>query len=109
MLQELERPDEALASYDRALAVRPDLVDMERAPADRHDPPPVWHRALPDGLEVQMPGEWPRVRGYSDPSTDATPALGRDIFARVSREVAAAIERFAQLTDERAGREQRPG
>lgn len=91
------------------LAVRPDLVDMERAPVQQHGPPPVWHRPLPDGLEVQMPGEWPRVRGYSDPATDATEALGKDIFARVSREVTAAIECFARVTDERSGREQRQG
>ena len=86
------------------LAVRPDLVHMERAPAERHDPPPVWHRPLPDGLEVQMPGEWPRVGGYSDPSTGATEALGKDFFARVSHEVAAAIGCFAQVADERDGR-----
>jgi creatinine amidohydrolase len=83
------------------LAVRPDLVHMDRAPAERHVPPPVWHRTLPDGLEVQMPGEWPRVHGYSDPSTDATESLGKDILARVSHEVAAAIECFAQVTEER--------
>ena len=91
------------------LAVHPDLVDMERAPATRHDPPPVWHRALPDGLEVQMPGEWPRVGGYSDPSSEATPALGKDILARVSQEVAAAIACFAQVTDERDRRGQQRG
>lgn len=91
------------------LTVHPGLVNMERAPTERHDPPPVWHRSLPDGLEVHMPGEWPRVHGYSDPPTDATGALGKDIFARVVHEVAAAIESFAQVNDERDDRGRRHG
>jgi creatinine amidohydrolase len=85
------------------LAVRPDLVDMDRAPTRRHDPPPVWHRGLPAGLEVQLPGEWPRVRGYSDPSADATEALGKEVLSRVTHAVARAIGRFAQVTAERDG------
>jgi creatinine amidohydrolase len=91
------------------LALRPDLVDMDRAPTARHDPPPVWHRALPDGLEVQVPGEWPRVAGYSEPATDSTEALGKDIFTRVSHGVAAAIACFARVADERDGQEGRHG
>jgi creatinine amidohydrolase len=81
------------------LALRPELVDTSRAPGTRPDPPPVWARPPHPGLEVQLPGEWPRVGGYSDPSTAAGSSLGHDIFARATHEVAQAIERFAQLTD----------
>lgn len=82
------------------LAVSPDLVDTTHAPTAAPDPPPVWARPPHPGLDVQLPDEWPRVGGYSDPSTHADSGIGREIFTRASREVARAIERFAQVTEQ---------
>ncbi|MGH3342125.1 MAG: creatininase family protein [Carbonactinosporaceae bacterium] len=78
------------------LAVRPELVSMERAPARRPEPPPVWARPPHAGLEVQLPGEWPRVGGYSDPSNGARPDLGRAVIDRIVPEVSRAIATFAE-------------
>jgi creatinine amidohydrolase len=88
------------------LAVRPDLVDMSRAPSTTADPPAVWVSPPHPGLEVQLPGEWPRVGGYSDASAGADAALGRDFRTRVCTQVTRAIERFVALCD---GREARGG
>lgn len=87
------------------LALRPELVDQSRAPATRSDPPPVWADPPQQGLEVQLPGEWPRVGGYSDPSTQADAGLGREILGRASAQVAQAIGHFARLTTERRARQ----
>ena len=84
------------------LAVRPDLVDMSRAPSTTADPPAVWASPPHPGLDVQLPGEWPRVGGYSDASAAADAALGADIRTRVSTQVAQAMERFVRLCDGRS-------
>lgn len=84
------------------LAVRPELVHRDRAPSAPHSTPPVWARPPHPAAEVQLPGEWPRVGGYSDPSHKAGPDLGQTVLDRVVAEVAAAIGAFAKAVDARA-------
>lgn len=89
------------------LAVSPHLVATDHLPDSRPDPPAVWAQSPHPGLEVQLPGEWPRVGGYSDPSTGADPAVGQRAFDRIAHEVARAIEAFAAAVEQR--QEQRAG
>jgi creatinine amidohydrolase len=84
------------------LALRPELVDDARRPDSAVEPPAAWARPPHPALEVQLPGEWPRVDGYSDASSAADARLGSDLFSRASREVAAAIEEFAKVIDDRS-------
>jgi creatinine amidohydrolase len=82
-------------------AVEPALVDLESAPGSQSAVPPVWSRPVHPGVDVQLHGEWPRVDGYSDASARATAELGERLFSRVVAEVAAAVEAFVRVTDQR--------
>jgi creatinine amidohydrolase len=90
------------------LALRPELVAVERAPRSRPDPPPVWAARPCPGVDVQLPGEWPRVDGWSDPSHQADASVGREMFRRVVEQVAQGIEHFAALTGGREPAGARP-
>jgi creatinine amidohydrolase/Fe(II)-dependent formamide hydrolase-like protein len=72
------------------LAVRPDLVQLDRART-----PPATARPGHDGLVVHAPDQWLRIDGFSDDPRDATAAAGEEMLTRCVAAAAAAIEEIA--------------
>lgn len=76
------------------LAIAPEMVRMDLAPREATDPPAFFTRDIAPGLTVQRHGEWARIGGYTDPSAQATDALGRHLLQIITTEVGKAITAF---------------
>lgn len=75
------------------LAVRPDLVRVERYPTS--SPAPLSRNPLLNSRAfVQHPGDWFQSGGFSEPPVKATADWGERALAVIVREVAAVIRAF---------------
>jgi creatinine amidohydrolase len=81
------------------LAVAPELVRMNQAPASAASPPAAFLWEVAPGVRVQQHGEWARIGGYTDPAAGATPELGRRMLRIITAEVGQAIASFHRASD----------
>lgn len=87
------------------LALAPHLVHQEFLPHDKDHPVPLSYQGVIKG-SIARHGEWERIDGYSDASTEASSGLGQRLFQQIVAALASALTSFHDSTEFGEGRTQ---
>jgi creatinine amidohydrolase len=79
------------------MAARSDLLPPEAKPSGEPGPPATHTRDFGPGVTVVRAGDWAASGGFTDDPANADAETGRRYLAAIARQLAAALDRFADV------------